>query len=592
MIHRFGDFELDERRRELRLGGRELVLQPKVFDVLVHLVRQGDQVVRKNDLLDAVWSDVVVADGALQRAVSLARSALRQGGLDDAIRTHAGLGYRFCVESTTAAAVTTPARPEQLDEPLERARRAFEQGDWHGAFTAFVEADRQSPLEGPDLERQGEAAHAAGLGPDDALRPLQRAVTAHAAAGDCRGAARAAFQLAHIHFDRRELAVAMGWRGRLVSYLEGLPETREHGMLAVLDSRIACFEGELDDAVSHAHRALEIGRRLEDPDLEALGLEYGGLALLSRGDVQQGIAQQDEAAALVLSGGVSPWAGSMIYCAVIWGCLNRVDWERAGQWTDHFTRWCESLRMAPFTGLCRLHRAEVLVVRGELAEAEDEIQDCQRALSVSAPYAEGDAYRVLGEIRLARGDCDGAEQAFRKSYELGWDPQPGRALLQVRQGNAEAALRALERSVQAPGWANQQRKGLLLAHLVIVAVAAGQLDRARAALAQLDGDPELWSTPALEAAVLRARGEVAYADGECGTALGLMRQALQRWQAMGSALNAASLRLRITELLLADGDRDTAELELSAAETIFERVGAAELLDDCAQMRRAFERVC
>jgi hypothetical protein len=61
---------------------------------------------------------------------------------------------------------------------------------------------------------------------------------------------------------------------------------------------------------------------------------------------------------------------------------------------------------------------------------------------------------------------------------------------------------------------------------------------------------------------------------------------------MGSALNAASLRLRITELLLADGDRDTAELELSAAETIFERVGAAELLDDCAQMRRAFERVC
>ncbi|HEX2099861.1 MAG TPA: winged helix-turn-helix domain-containing protein [Candidatus Synoicihabitans sp.] len=80
MLHRFATFEIDEPARELRAGGRVLDLQPRVFDLLVYLVKNRERVVTKDELLKAVWPGVIVTDGSLQRAVSLARTALLQAG--------------------------------------------------------------------------------------------------------------------------------------------------------------------------------------------------------------------------------------------------------------------------------------------------------------------------------------------------------------------------------------------------------------------------------------------------------------------------------------------------------------------------------
>src|SRR5437763_15647852 len=96
MVHRFDGYELDEAQRELRLQGRDLALQPKLFDLLLYLVRHRDRVVSKQELLDTLWADTFVADGALQRAMSLVRTALEPGGARDSIRTLARHGYRFC----------------------------------------------------------------------------------------------------------------------------------------------------------------------------------------------------------------------------------------------------------------------------------------------------------------------------------------------------------------------------------------------------------------------------------------------------------------------------------------------------------------
>jgi DNA-binding winged helix-turn-helix (wHTH) protein len=85
---RFGAFELDERQRALRLDGRELDLQPRVFDFIAFLLRNRNRVVSKDELLDALWPDVIVVEGALQRVVSLARTALRAGDADQLIRTY------------------------------------------------------------------------------------------------------------------------------------------------------------------------------------------------------------------------------------------------------------------------------------------------------------------------------------------------------------------------------------------------------------------------------------------------------------------------------------------------------------------------
>lgn len=109
MIHRFVDFEIDENTREVRAGAQVLPLQPRVFDLLVYLARNSGRVVPKDELLDSVWPGVIVTDASLQRAVSLARSALADVGTTGAIRTHARQGYRLCVEP--APAVTSPAPP-------------------------------------------------------------------------------------------------------------------------------------------------------------------------------------------------------------------------------------------------------------------------------------------------------------------------------------------------------------------------------------------------------------------------------------------------------------------------------------------------
>ena len=120
MVHRFPTFEIDEEKRELRAGARVLGVQPRVFDLLTYLARNRDRVVPKDELLDALWAGVIVADGSLQRAVSLARTTLAEAGVEDAIRTFARQGYRLVVEGLETpiariASGSLPMRPLLAD---------------------------------------------------------------------------------------------------------------------------------------------------------------------------------------------------------------------------------------------------------------------------------------------------------------------------------------------------------------------------------------------------------------------------------------------------------------------------------------------
>jgi len=581
MNFRFAGFELDDDQRALRLDGEEIEVQPRVFDLLAYLVSHRDRVVSKDELLDALWPGSVVADGALQRAVSLARAALRRGGLDGAIRTYARHGYRFCADAEGDRQVDPPA-PER--EALSSARAACAQGRWLEAVTLFEQADHAADLVAADLEQWALAAQSVAR-PADAVAPLERAVAAYGAVGDRRGAARAATMLAHVHLEGRETAVAKGWLRRAANMLDGIAECAEHGHVEWISCRVAIVEGRLDDGIRHGENALAIGRRLADPDIEAVALIYTGHGLIASGDIERGISLQDEAGAAVLGGGVAPLYGGLIFCGLIYSCVNRGDWLRAAQWTDQFTRWCGDSGFFNFPGMCRLHRAEVLSLRGELEAAEAEVEDAIEQLAVAAPYAEGDAYRVLGEIRLVRGELAGAEAAFRRAHELGWDPQPGYALLQVARGNADSAVRALERSLEDRGWANRQRRGMLLANLVIVAAAAGDTARAESALRDLEGEPALWSAPALAAMHERARAELAIARGRLSEGIAGLRRALRIWTDVSCPLNVASVRVRLAQVLVDDGDADAAELELSAAQSVFRRAGAVEQFRSCEQMR-------
>ena len=76
MAYAFGECVLDESCFELRRRGKLVRLEPKVFDVLLHLIARRDRVVTKHELLDALWPGESVSDSVLPRCVAAMRRAV------------------------------------------------------------------------------------------------------------------------------------------------------------------------------------------------------------------------------------------------------------------------------------------------------------------------------------------------------------------------------------------------------------------------------------------------------------------------------------------------------------------------------------
>jgi TolB-like protein/Flp pilus assembly protein TadD len=92
----FADFEIDIARHELRRAGAIVHIEPQVFDLLIHLVRNRDRIVSKDELIDAIWQGRIVSEATLSSRISAARRALGDSGNDQSlIRTLRKRGFRF-----------------------------------------------------------------------------------------------------------------------------------------------------------------------------------------------------------------------------------------------------------------------------------------------------------------------------------------------------------------------------------------------------------------------------------------------------------------------------------------------------------------
>jgi hypothetical protein len=80
LLYFFDEYALDTDRRELRRGGGLLPVEPKVFDLLAHLIGKRDQVVSKEDLIAGVWLGRLVSDSALTSCINAARIAIGDSG--------------------------------------------------------------------------------------------------------------------------------------------------------------------------------------------------------------------------------------------------------------------------------------------------------------------------------------------------------------------------------------------------------------------------------------------------------------------------------------------------------------------------------
>jgi DNA-binding winged helix-turn-helix (wHTH) protein len=96
MKFRFGPFELDSRARTLRRDGMVLPLGSRALDLLVYLANHPGEVIRNKELIDHVWSDVFVGDGALRIHMFFIRKALGDGQFGNRyIANIYGRGYSF-----------------------------------------------------------------------------------------------------------------------------------------------------------------------------------------------------------------------------------------------------------------------------------------------------------------------------------------------------------------------------------------------------------------------------------------------------------------------------------------------------------------
>jgi class 3 adenylate cyclase len=476
-----------------------------------------------------------------------------------------------------------------VQDPAEAGREAVQRHAWQEGFDLFKQADGAGVLSGDDLEVFAEAAlWSAGF--DEFIPLMERAYAAHTRAGNKTRAAFVAIHLAHDYNLRLEKSVANGWLRGAQRLLEDEDEAPEHGYLALELGLRALSEHDFDRALAEARRAEEIGRRFGDRALEIRGIQRQGSALIEKGDLEEGRALLDEASVAAVSGELDPYSTIVVYCNTIGACRDVGDFDRAGEWTERASQFCDSHSLSAFPGMCRVNRVEVMRFRGELLDARDEADRAGRELRTWNPRVAGAAFYEIGEIRLRLGELAQAEQAFREADEFGKDPEPGRSLLLLAKGNVQGAAASIGRALgdDALGFPARAR---LLPAAVEIRLAAGDVDGADEAAVGLKEIADAYQTSALKAAAAHARGAVLLGREDAAGAMAPLRQAVRLWQGIGAMHETARSRELLGLALRDEGDEEAALWELQAAAARFERLGAVRDADRVAEaLARASER--
>src|SRR5262245_17066469 len=469
-----------------------------------------------------------------------------------------------------------------MTETLERARQALGDHRWQEAFDGF--ASLGQTLGGPDLERLGEAAWWSAH-PDESLDAFARAYAAYLDEREPRRAATGAIRLAMEYADRNETALWNGWERRAARLLADQGDCVEQGWLEVALVRSSFAKGP-DAAMGHATAALEIATRFGDRDLEAFALVAQGGILVFQTQLEEGLPLLDEGTLAAIGGQLAPFNVGSIYCLTLGVCRSIADYRRAAEWTEAVSRLCEQQSITGFPGVCRVQRAELMRMRGSLAEAEAEASRARTELEAYGrlPQAGAAAYEV-GEIRLRLGDLDGAEHAFAVAHGLGHEPQPGISLLRLAHGQVDAARSSIATAlVDAPD--PFERFRLLPAH-VQIALAAYDAAGARESAEELGRIASAFESPLLRATAHLALGMVLTFEDDATAAVAELRAAVRDWTETDAPFETAQARRCLAAAYRLGGDEASARLELQAAREAFERLHARLEVERCDALLRA-----
>jgi DNA-binding CsgD family transcriptional regulator len=460
-------------------------------------------------------------------------------------------------------------------ERVSRGREAVARRAWADAFESLAQADQVVPLDANELGLLATAAYMLGRD-DDHVRALERAHHAYLDADQNPRAAYCAYWIGHNMMLRGEAGPASGWFGRAERLLEREGrDCPERGYLLIRDLVTHAVAGDTKASYATATEVAEIGARFGDRDLVAIGVHEQGHALVRQGRFEEGQRLLDEVMVSVTAGELSPMVAGIVYCNTIGFWQSVYELRRAREWTEALTRWCEEQPdMLAHTGVCLVHRAEIMQFQGAWDAALEEAQRAGErfARGVLNERVCGKAFYRQGEVHRLRGELGAAEASYKEASRRGYEPQPGLALLRLMEGKREVAAAAIRRVLD--GASQARTRAALLPAYVEIMLAAGEVEEAREACRELEQISRAHRSDMLRAMSAQGRGALALAEGDCQAALPALREAWTTWQELEAPYEAARVRILVALACREVGDEDTATWELEAARGVFEQLGA------------------
>lgn len=256
---------------------------------------------------------------------------------------------------------------------------ALERGEWSAALELLRELRQQRPLTPAELELLGRAYGAGEF--EAAITAWEQQCALLQSLGDDAAAAAAAATVAmYLMMDTGLMAPVRGWLARAERLLGDRPETSTHALVAMARTYEPFMCGDAESAARWAGRAVDLGERQGVPLAAALGRVAAARLVILSGSVDRGLELLDEAAVSEVSGELDPLGAGMVYCELICAMQGLAQYDRAEQWTEAMELWRAGNAYGGIDGRCRVHRAEILRLRGSCSAAEEEALEACREL--------------------------------------------------------------------------------------------------------------------------------------------------------------------------------------------------------------------
>lgn len=418
----------------------------------------------------------------------------------------------------------------------------------------------------PDLELELAATARAGFDVDGLIAHLSAAIRGFTEQSRPRDAAIACAQLGGVYsYGLFNLTAGRAWFARATRLVADEPPCVEQGWVAL--AAMGCDVDDPDELLARAELALERARTFGDLDLEGKALADGGLALVRAGRVAEGMAMLDEAMALVCGPSDDVETACRSVCSFFTACYDSADFARADSWVALLRQrgvlGGPTMPQAFISSHCDSVQASLLRELGRWGEAEAVLTGAIDAFETAVGAPSWHPAIVLADLRVCQGRLIDAEMLLL-GKEAALEALLPAARLHAARGDHLLARSTAERGLRSIG-SDRLRAAELLAVLVDVELASGDVDAASRASAQLDERVHDIEVASLQARAAAVRARVLGARGEGPAGIDELEHVLAAPDVMALPWLRVTLLLELAQLHRAEGDQRSAGIAVDQA---------------------------